>query len=307
MKLTECHAGINITSEKFQLVEFEKNSGLIKLVNIIEVPFERKIDFEKFRELEILTELQKAFDKIQSSLNLKSNTVSFSIPAKLFLFHQTPYDNSLLKNDLLDEFRWQLSVLYPFTISSNLAIQFIEILKNPVIDTNTALIIALSRKYIQLIKTFCLNNRFQVRFIDSAHLAAARTLKHFNTDSQDGISALIQIDSESVSVIFLFEGKIVYSKTGLVSGQVDVLNFIDKEFRSTKFKRINRNVLSLVLLTGENNLKDIVPPLQKIVNQVPAVFNPFANLQVENSIIENLFLKDLNNTFASAAGAAFKF
>ncbi len=134
MEPSECHAGINITPNKFQLVEVERHSERIRIINIVEVPFSQSIDFENDKDSDINNRLQNAFEQIQKSTTLNSGSFSFALPSGLFYSHQTPYDNTMVHTDLVEEFRWELSVLFPFMNISNLGIQYIEIEKNPVIN-----------------------------------------------------------------------------------------------------------------------------------------------------------------------------
>ena len=45
---------------------------------------------------------------------LQSDTLSFSLPLDLFYISQLPYDNTLLQRDLIEEFRWEYSIMFPF-------------------------------------------------------------------------------------------------------------------------------------------------------------------------------------------------
>ncbi len=59
---------------------------------------------------------------------------------------QMPYDTTLLYQDLLDEFKWELSVIYPFISTKNLVLQHFEIEKGHFNETNSALSFCNSKK-----------------------------------------------------------------------------------------------------------------------------------------------------------------
>ena len=306
MEPTEVHAGINITPSKFQLVELERNSERFRIINIVEVDFPQHIDFENEKESDITIKLQTAFDKVIQSTTLKTGSFSFSLPAGLFYFHQTPYDNTMVHNDLIEEFRWELSVLFPFININNLGIQFIEVEKNPVININTAIIFALPRKFIQIIKMFCSTNHYQLKFIEASNIAAERSIKYSGEKQYDGITAIIYISSDGISLILSSNGRIVYQKNLITGYLPDALDFLDTELKSSGFKKINRNTFSKVYLSGEKIDNEIINSIKNIVNQEPSVFNPFKIITSSSAISENNFFKSLNNSFAAAAGSAYR-
>ena len=129
MKGFENHAGFNITSTKLQVVEVTGESGKIKLLNLSEVFFNVPLNFDKDKETILLAKLQSAYDELKINSQLFSKTVSVALPVKLFFIIQLPFDNTLLYWDLLEEFRWELSVLYPHIQSDELSIQYFEIEK----------------------------------------------------------------------------------------------------------------------------------------------------------------------------------
>jgi hypothetical protein len=306
MESAECHAGINITSDKFQLVEVERHSERIRIINITEITFTRRIDFENDSESIINTVLQNAFDQIQNSLSLKTGSLSFSLPSGLFYSLQTPYDNTMVNADLVEEFRWELSVIYPFTNINNLAIQHIEIEKNPIINTSTAIILALPRKFLQVLKTFCAANRFQLKFIEASNITAERSVTFSGEKISEGISANIFITSADASLILSSGGKIVYNKYFVSDNFQNSLNFIDNELKSSGYKKINRNILSKVYLAGDKIGSEISNGLKNIVNQSPILFNPFRLISSTPNVSQNEFYTTLNNSFASAAGSAYR-
>lgn len=306
MEPTECHAGINLTPSKLQLVEVERHSERIRIINISEISFPRLIDFDDDNETSIVSLLQDAFDNIQKSTTLKSGSFSFALPPGLFYSQQTPYDNTIVNSDLVEEFRWELSVLFPFTNINNLAIQHIEIDKNPVINTNTAIILALPRKFLQVLKMFCAANRYQLKFIEASNIAAERSVSYSGEKLNEGITANIFISSNDVSIILSSSGKIVYNKYFKSGTLKEAFNFIDTELKSSGYKKINRNVLSKVYLTGDNLNSEIASALKSIVNQSPILINPFKLVSATPDVSSNKLFISVNNSFASAAGAAYR-
>src|SRR3989337_2859291 len=128
----ENHAGFTLSGSKLQVVEITNQDEQFFLENVDEAYFNEPLNFEKDKETQISALLQGAFNELIIRKALKSNSVSFTLPFELFYTAQLPYDNTLLHQDIIDEFRWELSVLYPFAQVKDLVIQYIEIEKKHV-------------------------------------------------------------------------------------------------------------------------------------------------------------------------------
>jgi len=302
----EVHTGINLTPEKLQLVEIEKISDKLKLINIAESNFGQQIDFINQKDTEIIEIIQSVFKPILQKKNLGSKSISFTLPAELFYFYRTPNETSLMHNDLLEEFRWQLSIVYPYINMTNLAIQYIELKKNPVVKQDMALVVALPRKYLLLLKTFCEINRFQLKYVDAVNLAAEKSIKFCGVDPGVGITASIYKSEKIISLILSSEGKIFYNSFHEFSDEQDSLNFIREELKPSKLKKINRNVFAKVYLTGENINNEYSEKLKVIVNQPPVIFNPFKSIGIDSSIENNELVLNFNNSFSAASGVAYR-
>jgi len=161
----ENHAGFSISDSKLQVVEVNYLNDQFRLVNVDEIAFDEKINFEVDNEIKISALIQGAFGKLQNKKKLNSKLVSFTLPPELFYLMQIPYDNSLLYQDLLEEFKWELTVLYPFVNQKDLVLQYLEIEKNSFIDVNMALVFAMQRKYLQILDSFCNNNTLNLNLL----------------------------------------------------------------------------------------------------------------------------------------------
>ena len=171
MNSFENHAGLNISSSRLQIVEINFKSDQFQLENVDEAYFNEPLNLEHDRETKINTLLQGAFNELLIRKALKCDFVSFTLPLDLFYIMQVPYDNTLLHQDLVEEFRWEYSILYPYLQANDLVIQYMEIEKNKLNEAGTAIVIALPRKYLQIIHNFCAHNKLKIRFIDNAHIA----------------------------------------------------------------------------------------------------------------------------------------
>jgi len=106
--------GLNLTASKLQFVEIEKESDNLLVSNFGQAFISPAIYFDEQNELQILEQLQASFDELRIRKQIKSSTVSFTLPPELFITIQLPYDSNLNQSELREEFNWEISQLYPF-------------------------------------------------------------------------------------------------------------------------------------------------------------------------------------------------
>ena len=203
----ENHIGFNISSSKLQVVEVNYIGDQFKLVNVDETYFNDTIDFENDRETKISALLQGAFDELLIKKNFNSNSASFTLPFELFHTMQMPYDTTLLYQDLLDEFKWELSVIYPYISTKNLVLQYFEIDKGPFNETGSALVFAVQRRYLQMLDGFCKKNNLKLKFIDNLHIAAERSLSVSNAIVYKGLTLSVYFNNKFLSLFLCFQRK----------------------------------------------------------------------------------------------------
>jgi hypothetical protein len=302
----ENHAGFTISSSKLQVVEIVHKDDQFILENVDEAFFNEQLDLGKDKETKISALLQGAFDEIIVRNPLKSSTVSFTLPSEVFKVVQLPYDNTLLHQDLIEEFRWELSLIYPEINPGEQVIQYLEIDRNRLIDRNTSIVISLSRKYIQLVKDFCDKNMLKLKFIDNIHLASERALSVVNSVSDKGLILSVFLTGRYMSVLFSFQAKPVYFKLYYLHNAADIVRFITSELDSNQYPNINRNALESAFISGEELSSSMINTLREKLD-VPFVhFNPFVKLKPSPGLFENRYYSEKFNSFSSSAGIALR-
>ena len=302
----ENHAGFNITVSKLQVVEINYNKGQFFLSNIDEAYFNEPLNFEKDKETKLSALLQGAFNELLIKKPLKSAYVSFTLPMELFYLMQIPYDNSLLHQDLIDEFKWEFSVLYPFIQPDDLAVQYLEVEKNDFIPYNSAIIYAVQRKYLQFIENFCRTNNLQLKFIDNIHSASERALTLSNSPFSKGLILSVYFNNRFLSVIYSLEGKPIYQRVLPLNDAGEVPAYLLSETSAKENFGINRGIIEKAYITGEDISGTIVESLENILGIEFVHFNPFAKIKPESKLYENKNFVERNNSFSSAAGIAYR-
>ena len=302
----ENHAGFNITTTKLQVVEVTGESGKIKLSNLSEVFFNIPLDFDKDKETILLAKLQSAYDEFKISSQLINKTISVALPLKLFFIIQLPFDNTLLYWDLLEEFRWELSVLYPHMQPDELSIQYFEIEKNMYITKSTAIVSAIPRKYIELIANFCKSNNLMLKFIDSAHFAAERSLILSDKAVAEGLTLSIHISENTTSILYALDFKPIYTNVCSTKSEKEIIAFIEEELSKETAHKINRKFISGAYISGEKVTAELKRKLEYSAGITFSKFNPFFKIDSESVMKNKKLSTETFNSFAPAAGIAYR-
>ena len=302
----ENHAGFTLSGSKLQVVEITNQDEQFFLENVDEAYFNEPLNFEKDKETKISALLQVAFNELIIRKALKSNSVSFTLPFELFYTAQLPYDNTLLHQDIIDEFRWELSVLYPFAQVKDLVIQYIEIEKNHVLPINTAMIIALQRKYLQTINNFCMQNNLTLKFVDNIHFASERALAVSDPQALAGLVMSVYITNKHLSIIFSMNGKPVSFKIIPLNDASEIPGHIIRAITPGENYNMSRNSLSASFIAGDNLSISIVQTLRDSLDIDFIQFNPFDKIKPEPKLFDNKNYSEHFNSFSPAAGIAFR-
>ena len=151
MAVFENHAGITITNSKLQVVEVVRKNDRFILENIDEAYYNETLNFNTDKETKISALIQGALNELLIKKTLTAYSISFTLPFEFLYMMQIPYEQTLLYNDLIEEFRWELSVLYPYVDANDLIIQFFDIDKNEFSGINSVFVLSTPRKYLKML------------------------------------------------------------------------------------------------------------------------------------------------------------
>ena len=300
------HLGFNISSSKLQVVEVNYVGEQFRLVNVDEAYFNDPIDFENDKETKISALLQGAFDELIIKKNFNSNSASFTLPFELFHTMQMPYDTTLLYQDLLDEFKWELSVIYPFISTKNLVLQYFEIDKGPYNETSSALVFAIQRRYLQMLDGFCKRNNLKLKFIDNLHIAAERSLSVSNAIVYKGLTLSVYFNNKFLSLFFAFNGKPLYFKVIPLNDASEITDHLIKETSHTSILNVDRSQIEAAFISGDEISPAVVTTLKKVLGLDFIAFNPFDKIRPMPDLYESKLYLEKFNSFSSAAGIAFR-
>jgi Tfp pilus assembly PilM family ATPase len=301
----ENHTGFTLTSAKVQLVEVNLKNEKFILQNVDEAYFDERLNLTEDKETKITSILQTAFNELLIRNRLSAGSISFTLPVEMFYTVQIPYDNTLLYQDLLEEIRWELSILFPFVDSKEVVIQHIEIEKNKIVNRDTILVSALRRKYLQMIKHFCDENNLALRYVDNSHFASERALSSVY-NLKDTVTVSLFVGSNHLSLIFSLEGKPVLFKTTTYNSATEIPDIILKETSPSETVNINRSLIDSAYISGEDISDSFVNSLNSNTGIEFKRFNPFENISPDPRLLENNNFSQKFNTFSPAAGIAYR-
>jgi Tfp pilus assembly PilM family ATPase len=306
MNSFENHAGFNISSSRLQVVEINFKSDQFNLENVDEAYFNENLDLEHDKETKINSLLQSAYNELLIRKPLKSNFVSFTLPLDLFHIMQVPYDNTLLNQDLIEEFRWEYSILYPYLPINELVIQYMEIDKNKLNETGSAIVIALPRKFLQIIHNFCSFNKLKIRFIDNAHIASDRALFVNNVLIDKGLVLSVYFSENNLSIIFSYDSKPVYFNIIQLNDAGQITSVLLDEINNNQYIKVNKNFIESAFIAGEDISISLAKSLSDTIGLNFKYFNPFEKIKPETNLHQNKCYVEKFNSFSPAAGIALR-
>jgi Tfp pilus assembly PilM family ATPase len=298
------HVGINLTDTKLQMVEINYRNDSFFLENVDQI-FHAERFIPEMKEENFLNILQLAFNKINKKKSLVSKDISFSLPNNFFKIFEIPYDDSLVKKDLLDHFKWELSILFPQLKPEDYLLQHIEVDKCSVRSEKRAIVFAIDKFYVTVLNKFCDQNGLHLKFVDNVHLASNAFLYLEKPLIDNEISLSIYIDQSYSSVsaiegVFPFYFKVInHSFTNFFEELTATIQKLD-EFN------LSLNDFKRVLLYGQDITEEFENKLKNLFGLPLKKVNPFERLKVEESIISNPLYKIKFNSFTAATGVAIR-
>ena len=302
----ENHAGFTISSTKLQVVEIIYNDGKFVLENVDEAYFSEPLYLEKDKETKISALLQGAFNELLIKKPLKSSTVSFTLPFELFKVIQVPYDNTLLYQDLIEEFRWELSVLYPYSMIKDFVIQYIDVEKNNIMNYNSAIVIGIERKFLKIINNFCSNNNLHLKFVDNVHLASERALTLSNPLTGRGIVLSVYFTTKNLSILYTYGSKPIYFNVIPLNDAGEIPALLLSETSGHNTFDMKREFIEKAFITGEEISDTVIQTLRNTLEIEFTKFNPFEKIKPNPELFDNKYYSEKYYSFSPATGIAIR-
>lgn len=306
MDVFQSYAVVNVTASRLQFIELEKISNQIFISNIGQTFLTPSINFDEPVEDIILPQIQNAFDEIKIRYNFKSNLVSFTLPSELFYTIQLPYDANLTQKEIREEFNWEISQLFPFIPVDELAMKFYELDNKFLPGKNNALVVALPKKYLILLKNFCTINNLQPRLVDNAAISANSFINSVMNETNRSMSINIFNSRSSMTLFVNNLSKPAFVKV-FNKHNGEVTSSILNELRMDRFSKVFNQPPVNAWIAGEDFGFDSLEQMEQGLKIKFDVFNPFDFVRFKEDYESHEIPKDYFSSFTPAAGAALRF
>lgn len=303
MPLFENHVGISVSSNKLRLVELIFLNNEFYAENVDEVDLTEEIDANNFDENSVNV-LRSSFNKLISQNNLKSNFVSFCLDPDFFEIIEIPYESTILKNDLTDQFRWELSKLKPSLNPEDYLIQSIELQSTVFKRTNQAAILFLHKNILRSLKKISAESNLELKYVDYSHTAANLFFKVLKVpQTSEGISILKS--ERYISVIYLTDLKpAAVIKKHYADGEFE--KEIKKVFEYLQHHNIELEKLSFAYFCPNKISDNEINTIEEQLHFTPDIINPFKSINFSKSFNSEVDITENPSRFASAAGVALR-
>ncbi|MBX2976023.1 MAG: hypothetical protein KF721_07800 [Ignavibacteriaceae bacterium] len=301
----EHHAGFNLTSNKLQLVEVSLENDEFLVDSIDEVYLNEFLNLSVDKETKIVSILQAAYDEITLKKPLKSRAVSFSLPLDTFLTHQLPLEASLLHQDILEQFKWDYSLLYPTLKFDNYVFQYFEVEKNNIVNYNSAIVSAVPRKILQLLQNFCNTNKLHLRFVDSVHFASDKAITFNQNFIINGYNLSIYLSDKIASIEVLENGTPIFYRFSHLENSSKLIDLLNEIFNDSTLK-LDKSILDSVFLSGDEISLTFIQSFEDNFGVRTYAVQSFGKINVKPHLFEAKYYLDKFFNFSSAAGICFR-
>lgn len=298
-------AGINVTTSRLQFVEVEKDSDHLFITNLGQTFISPSINFEDRIETILPAQLQTAFDEINIKNPISSNCVSFTLPPELFITIQLPYDKNLNQVEITEEFRWEISQLFPYLPANELAIKFYDIWGNILPGDNYALVVALNKKYLLLLKNLCAKNNLTPRLVDNASITANGFINNFFS-KQNSATVNIYNSRNSVTLFLNVSSKPAYVKV-LQKRDNDLIDSIAKQFALEKLQEALDKSSKYAFISGDYISSELLSEICMTTKLDFVKFNPFEIIKLKSDLQHLGIPSEQYSTLTAATGIASRF
>jgi len=298
--------GLNLSENKLQLVELLFTGEEYVINTLDEAFFDEPLHFETDKETKILLALQSAFNELVIKKNITTTEVSFALPLRCYTFFQIPYDNTLLHNDLENQFRWEFSLLYPFKNEAEYQFQFYEIEKTIFVNEPKAIVVAMKKHLIDILFAFCEKNNLILTTVDCDHFAFDKSIHLINQQQMQGLVGSVYLDDTVVSFELLYELKPIFMKVFPLKNKADFVKEIETILTKEIPVDLTQYKIDKCYFGGDEVTISFVSQLEDQL-KIPCYFvNPFMQLTTSENFQNEKYYHEKAHSFAAAAGIAFR-
>jgi len=237
---------------------------------------------------------------------VKSSYVSFSLPNTSFKTFDIPFDKSLIKDDLADHLKWELSVLYPESKGEQYSIQNIKITDGDYREGSNAIVFALENTILKTLNKFCRRNNLQLKFVDHEHMSANSIIFLEQSKNKEDLFCSIYAHDNYFSIMLLHQFRPIYFRNRNFRNPSELLTAADTELNKIQSLVGDFSHISKSYLHGSVYSKNILEQINLLSDLEFTYANPFELIEIDEKIKGTEIIKEKYNLFCAAAGAAYR-
>ncbi|PID61403.1 MAG: hypothetical protein CR986_02905 [Ignavibacteriae bacterium] len=294
--------GLNLTTEKIQLVEIVQKEKDLFLENVDQEFFEETLnDFSK--ESKFIHILQNAYNEIILRKSISSDKVALSVPHNIFKIFELPIDNNLTKNDIKDYIAWEISKLLPAEPENSLSYQTINLINPKQENFKRVLIYVIPKLKLKFIHKFCSRNNLRLKLVDNAHIAASLLIpKEFNNENYLSVN----IETDDYSFIYFHKGKIALEEHKQLDSVSDLNKLVSKFIKNLEERFGINSKIKNIFLFGSLSSSEVKHNLEEQLNIMVNIIYPFKNLKISEQLQENKIITNNFSKFTSVTSMALR-
>lgn len=304
MPLFENHAGVSVSLDKIRLVELVYKNNEFLLESVDEENFDESLAVDLSTKT-LVNVLQNSFNNIVKRNHFTSRNISFSLDPDFFEVFEVPFDNTLLKADLTEQFRWDLKKLKPMLVPDDYLIQSIELQKLQENSNHSAVVLALNKSIITTLMNLTEVHQLKLKYVDYAHTASDNVLRFM--DSIQGMTGLSIYNSGSYFSSIILDNFSPATILKNKKAENDTLFSNLKEKLQSLFNQrpaLKGSIFSFV--TGKQLLQSELEKLNSELELNFEVLNPFSLLKRSENFSSSIDLTENPTEYSSATGIALR-
>jgi hypothetical protein len=212
----------------------------------------------------------------------------------------------LLEQDLLMQFKWEYGILFPQSSMEEYSFQFYETEHIIPGVHRSAIVSAINRKHLRLIRNFAQKNGFTLIAVDYAHFTCDCTLLFNYQPKCEGFNLSLFLDDRRVSLELLHQGKPVYYRSKRFANFSEIADLLSAEIDLLRAKFNQITAINNAFAFGD----PVTPVLLETWEQTTGIHfspvNPFKKLTISSKLAESKLLREHFYTFAAASGICMR-
>jgi hypothetical protein len=283
------HVGFNITENKLQLVEVVENSRNYFLESVDEETFPELLNFQYSGFSDFI---QTALDNLKQRNMLKSIRASVALPLDLFRIFSFPFEISIENGQLQEQIEWEFSILFPTLSFKDHIVRKKKILTG-INSYPEIFAMAIDKKIVKSLHEFLIANKLSLVFVDNAHFTSDLMINKNNSIS-------VYTSKNATTCCSYANNELMGFRKFDPSNNLTLIEYVRNSMSQKDFDFNN------FFISGDVEFETLQSELENSLKINFNLINPFSNIQLSNSFIQNDHFISRAALFSSASGICFR-